>query len=215
MARKRDDHEHDDPLDPGDDEQEAPEASADEPDPADEPDESADDEAGDDSPDDSGEDSADDSGEDSAEASDGEEDISDTPAPSVGPHTKFEKDDPEERLARHEQSSVDAMGLDKRREVIGGSYSPSLARQLTMYGIFIAVVAGIVVGFLVLANNLDQPPEKYADEAPWSQADAKQIPPAPIDFPEYGHPGPGEEPQATPGEQEGAATSESAPDTEQ
>jgi len=210
MARKRDDREHDDPLDPGDDEQEQPASSADEPDeadPADEPDESADDDTADGSPDDSDE--------DSSEASGGEEDISDVTAPSVGPHTKFEKDDPEERLARHEQSSVDAMGLDKRREVIGGSYSPSLARQLTMYGIFIAVVAGIVVGFLILANNLDQPPEKYADEAPWSQADAKQIPPAPIDFPEYGHPGPGEESQATPGEQEGAATSENSADAQQ
>ena len=211
MASKRDDREHDDPLDPGDDEQDELEASADDS----VEDESHDDGdvADEDGDDDNEADSADD---DSSEGSSGgEEDISDVTAPSVGPHTTFEKDDPEERLARHEQSDVDAMGLDKRREVIGGSYSPSLARQASMYGIFIAVVAGIVVGFLVLANNLDQPPEKYADEAPWSQADAKQIPPAPIDFPEYGHPGPGEEPQATPGEQEGAATSESAPDTEQ
>ena len=53
------------------------------------------------------------------------EDLSDTTAPSIGPNTTFEKDDPEERLARHEQSDVDAMGLDKRREVIGGSYSAS------------------------------------------------------------------------------------------
>jgi hypothetical protein len=206
MARKRGDREHDDPLDPGDDEQEEVEASADD---------SADDDGSVDDDDSVDEDDSVDDDDSADESADGEEDISDTPAPSVGPHTKFEKDDPEERLARHDQSSVDAMGLDKRREVIGGSYSPSLGRQLTMYGIFIAVVAGIVVGFLVLANNLDQPPEKYEDLAPWSQADAREIPPAPIDFPEYGHPGPGEEPQATPGEQEGSATSENAPDTEQ
>ena len=90
-----------------------------------------------------------------------------------------------------------------------------MARQLCMYGIFNAVVAGIVVGFLVLANELDKPPAKFEDKAPWSQADAKQVPPAPIDFPEYGHPGPGEEPQATPAEQEDAATSENSSDTGQ
>ncbi len=151
---------------------------------------------------------------DEQRADDGVEDISDTPAPSVGPHTTFSKDTPEERLARHEQSDVDAMGLDKRREVVGGSYSPSIARQLTVYGIVIGVVAAIGFGFYLLAKDLDQPPENYKDEAPWSQADAEQIPPAPIDFPEYGHPGPGESAEATPGETEGAATSENASDVE-
>jgi hypothetical protein len=117
-------------------------------------------------------------------------DISDTPAPSIGPHTVFERDDPEERLARHEQSETDAMGLDKRREVVGGQYSPSLARQLTMYGIFLAVVAAIAVGFIVLAGELDKPPKAYKDEAPWSRADAPNVTPQPIDFPTYGNPGP-------------------------
>jgi hypothetical protein len=131
-------------------------------------------------------------------ADSGETDISDVPAPSVGPHTTFEKDDPKERLARQEQSGVDAMGLDKRREVVGGSYSPSIARQLTTYGIVAAVVGGLAVGFVLLANNLDQAPDKYEDQAPWSQADARQTKPTGIDFPNYGHPGPGESPQATP-----------------
>jgi hypothetical protein len=117
-------------------------------------------------------------------------DISDTPAPSIGPHTVFERDDPEERLARHEQSETDAMGLHKRREVVGGRYSPSLARQLTMYGIFLAVVAAIAVGFIVLAGELDQPPKSYPDKAPWARADAPQVQPQPIDFPAYGNPGP-------------------------
>jgi hypothetical protein len=117
-------------------------------------------------------------------------DISDTPAPSIGPHTVFERDTPEERLARHEQSETDAMGLDKRREVIGGRYSPSLARQLTMYGIFLAVVAAITVGFIILAGELDKPPESYPDKAPWARADAPEVKPQPIDFPAYGNPGP-------------------------
>ncbi len=52
-------------------------------------------------------------------------DISDTPAPSIGPNTTFDKRPAEERLAGHEQSDQDAMGLEKRRQVIGGTYGPS------------------------------------------------------------------------------------------
>lgn len=155
----------------------------------------------------------DESSDEQQSSSGGSEDISDTPAPSVGPHTTFEKRSPEERLARHEQSDKDAMGLDKRREVIGGTYGPTLARQATMYGIFIGVVAAIGIGFYLLAKDLDQPPAKYEDKAPWSQADASQREPAPIDFPRYGHPGPGEQPEATPGEQRGAASSETTADS--
>ena len=104
------------------------------------------------------------------------EDLSDTTAPSIGPNTTFEKDDPEERLARHEQSDVDAMGLDKRREVIGGSYSASFARQVTLYAIVIAVVVGAGIGIKLLADDLDQPPAKVADQAPWTGTDKKPTP---------------------------------------
>jgi hypothetical protein len=102
---------------------------------------------------------------------------SETPAPSIGPHTEIEHEDPEERLARHEQSDVDAMGLDKRREVVGGSYGPSVARQVTMYGIVVAVVIALGIGFKLLADELDEPPKNYEDAAPWSDPDARQIPP--------------------------------------
>jgi hypothetical protein len=128
--------------------------------------------------------------EDTSKKGSGLVDISDTPAPSIGPHTVFERDDPEERLARHEQSETDAMGLHKRREVIGGRYSPSLGRQAAMYGIFLAVAAAITIGFIVLAGELDKPPKAYKDEAPWSRADAPNVTPQPIDFPTYGNPGP-------------------------
>ncbi len=118
------------------------------------------------------------------------QDISDTTAPSIGPDTVIEKEDPEERLARHEQSDVDAMGLDKRREVIGGRYSPSKGRQAAMYGIFIAVVAALAIGFVLAVNAFDQPPETYEDLAPWAQEEAPQVEPPPIDFPRSGNPGP-------------------------
>ena len=106
-------------------------------------------------------------------------DISDTTAPSIGPNTVIEREPPEERLARHEPSDVDAMGLDKRREVVGQSYAPSAGRQLTMYGIFLAVLAALVIGGKLLADKLDQPPDEVKDEAVWTGND---IAPAPIDF---------------------------------
>jgi hypothetical protein len=113
-------------------------------------------------------------------------DISETTAPSIGPHTVIDREPAEDRLARHEQSDVDAMGLDKRREVMGQSYGPSFARQAGMYGIFLAVVAALVIGGKVLADKLDEPPKTNPDVAPWAAADAQQRKPAPIDFPRYG-----------------------------
>jgi len=104
------------------------------------------------------------------------EDLSDTTAPSVGPNTTFDKDDPEERLARHEQSDVDAMGLDKRREVIGGSYSPSAGRQVTLYAIVVLVVAGAAFGLKLLVDDLDQPPAHVQDQAPWTGSKKEPAP---------------------------------------
>jgi hypothetical protein len=118
---------------------------------------------------------------------------SETPAPSIGPNTVIEKEPPEERLSRHEVSQTDAMGLDKRRAVVGGKYSPSIARQATLYGLFIAVTAALVVGFVVLANELDKPPDVYEEAAPWTNS---ETPAAPIDFPQLGEPAP--ETQANP-----------------
>ena len=87
----------------------------------------------------------------------------------------------EDKDRADESHELDAMGLDKRRAVVGGRYSPSIARQATMYGIFLAVVAALVIGFIVLANQIDQPPDKYEDQAPWSQPNAPQTPPAPLE----------------------------------
>lgn len=111
---------------------------------------------------------------------DGPVDISDTPAPSVGPNTTIEREPPEERLAKHEQSDVDAMGLEKRREVVGGSYGASLGRQATLYGGALAVIAILVIGFILLAGELDKAPETIEDQAPWSEPQAAQTPPSEI-----------------------------------
>ena len=102
-------------------------------------------------------------------------------APSLGPNTVIEREPVEERLARHEQSEVDAMGLDKRRPVIGHSYGPSKARQLGLYGIFLAVVVALVIGGVIVIGKLDTPVGKdVPNSAPWSKPGVKQIKPKPI-----------------------------------
>lgn len=114
-----------------------------------------------------------------------ETDAEHIPAPSIGPHTHLEKfhEAPEDRLARHEQSDVDAMGLDKRRPVVGKQYGASFAKQATVYGIALAVIVGLVIGGKLAADELDQGPAVNEDKAPWSAADAQQRPPEAIDFP--------------------------------
>jgi hypothetical protein len=102
-------------------------------------------------------------------------------APSLGPNTVIEREPVEERLARHDQSEVDAMGKDKRRPVVGQSYGPSKTRQLALYGVFLAVLAALVVGGIVLVGKLDTPVGKdVPNSAPWSKAGVKQIQPKPI-----------------------------------
>jgi hypothetical protein len=101
--------------------------------------------------------------------------------PSLGPHTVIEREPVEERLARHEQSEVDAMGLDKRRSVVGQGYGPSKGRQLLVYLGFLAVVAALAVGAIILVNNVDTPVGKHIPcSAPWCKDHPKQIPPKPI-----------------------------------
>lgn len=102
-------------------------------------------------------------------------------APSLGPNTVIEREPVEERLARHEQSEVDAMGKDKRRAVVGKSHGPGAARQLALYGIFLALVAALVVGGFILVGSLDKSVGKdVPNTAPWSKPHAKQIQPKPI-----------------------------------
>ena len=119
---------------------------------------------------------------DATSGSPAELDEGDAPTgPSLGPHTVLEKRRPaEERLAEHDQSGVDAMGKDKRRNVVGVSYGPSRARQASLYGAALAILAVIVIGGKLLADKLDEPPDQIKVEASWAQPDARQIPPKPI-----------------------------------
>lgn len=92
---------------------------------------------------------------------------------------------------RPEGADLDAMGLDKRREVVGGRYRPSPARQAATYGLFLAVLAVLVVGAIIAVNEFDQPSDDYPAAAPWAEESAPQIEPAPLDYPRNGETGPG------------------------
>ena len=48
------------------------------------------------------------------------------------------------------------MGLDKRRGVVGHKYGASFAKQATVYGIFLVVLAALVIGGKLAADELDQ-----------------------------------------------------------
>lgn len=115
-------------------------------------------------------------------------DLSDVTAPSIGPNTTFDVRTAEERLDMDKISDVDAMGLDKRRQVQGKRYGASPAKQALVYGIFVAVVAALVIGGSILASNLDKPSDselQAAEEdppAPWAQETAPQTKPGDIDF---------------------------------
>ena len=77
----------------------------------------------------------------------------------------------------HEPSRVDAMGKDKRRQVIGHAYAPTRARQLTYYGVAIGVVVLLFIGGRIAVDELDKAPDTIENQAPWSQGDSPQAPP--------------------------------------
>ena len=85
--------------------------------------------------------------------------------------------------AKHDSSTVEAMGLDKRRAVMGQRYGASFTKQATVYGIFLAVVVALFIGAKFAIDELDQGPDTIEPEAPWSKPEAEQQPTAPIDFP--------------------------------
>ncbi|HSI79665.1 MAG TPA: hypothetical protein VK919_03335 [Solirubrobacterales bacterium] len=90
------------------------------------------------------------------------------------------------RRIDRDSPDLDALGLDKRRTVVGGSYSPSFARQAGIYGAFLAVVAVLVVGAILAVGALDKPRERETATAPWAQPASEQLSPRPLDFPRNG-----------------------------
>jgi hypothetical protein len=89
-------------------------------------------------------------------------------APSAANIDELEKFEASDEAKRHIPSDVDAMGQDKRRQVVGHSYGPSRRSQI-MFFVAVATVAVVVVGgWLVLVGLFDKPPTHFKDSAPWS-----------------------------------------------
>ena len=81
--------------------------------------------------------------------------------------------DPVERA----RSDLDAMGKDKRRHVMGGTYGPTRTRIFATFATTFAIIGALAIGFYLAAKELDKPPETNAVEAPWAAPDAPQRPP--------------------------------------
>ena len=77
-------------------------------------------------------------------------------------------------------SDVDALGLDKRRRVTGGTYGPTRGRIAARFAIFLAAVVALAVAAKIAVDELDQPPKASPAEAPWAEPDAPQRQPKPL-----------------------------------
>ena len=107
-------------------------------------------------------------------ASESEERIRGT-APSAADITKLDKFEPSEEAKRHKPSDVDAMGHDKRREVVGQGYGPSRRSQIIFFVAVAAVLVVVVGGWLTLVNAFDKPPgDDFPQTAPWSTTPGNQ-----------------------------------------
>jgi hypothetical protein len=103
--------------------------------------------------------------------------------PSMGPHTdvsKFREGREEGLRKAAEASDTDALGREKRRQVVGGTYGMTTGKLVALYAATVAVIAGAAFGLYLLAKDLDQPPEQISQEAPWAGQDAPQREPKPI-----------------------------------
>jgi hypothetical protein len=89
-------------------------------------------------------------------------------APSAPDIEKLEKFEPSEEAKRHEPSDVDAMGQDKRRQVVGHSYGPSKSSQVMFFVAVATILVVVVGGWLALVSAFDNPPEQFSERAPWS-----------------------------------------------
>jgi hypothetical protein len=99
--------------------------------------------------------------------------------PDVTAASADEDDDSEYGGAR---SEVDAMGNDKRREVVGQQYGATVRKRLLVYGGVVGVIVVVVIAFLTVVKGYDNRDVPLKDTAPWTEAGASQAPPRDVDF---------------------------------
>jgi hypothetical protein len=78
--------------------------------------------------------------------------------------------EPSEEAKAHKPSDVDAMGRDKRREVVGHSYGPSRRSQLLFFVAVGVVLFVLIGGWITLVSIFDQTPAHFPDKAAWSKS---------------------------------------------
>jgi hypothetical protein len=93
-------------------------------------------------------------------------------APSAANIDELEKFEASDEAKAHEPSTVDAMGQDKRRQVVGHSYGPPLRNQIMFYEAVAAVLVVIVGGWFLLVGIFDKAPSRIPNTAPWSTTPA-------------------------------------------
>ncbi len=127
----------------------------------------------------------------SDDAADARKDVSNTTAPSIGPNTVIDRSDersaeevreesPEDPETGKREIDLDAMGHDKRRQVVGKSYGASVGKQVAVYAIFVAAVVAAAIGVKALVDHFDTGPSANEHSAPWAQPGAPQKPPKPL-----------------------------------
>ncbi len=80
------------------------------------------------------------------------------------------------------RSDIDAMGNDKRRDVVGKQYGASRKKKLAIYGGVLGFIAVLVIVFLTVVTNYDEREVPLEDTAPWTDAGASQTAPRDVDF---------------------------------
>lgn len=95
-------------------------------------------------------------------------------APSAADIDALQKMEASDEAKAHRPSDLDAMGQDKRRQVIGHAYGPSRKSQVVFFVAVAAVLVVVVGGWLVAVAAFDQPADSYADKAPWSDPNTPQ-----------------------------------------
>lgn len=88
----------------------------------------------------------------------------------------------EESRGEERNPDLDAMGNDKRRQVIGQQYGATVRKRLLVYGAFVAVVVVAVIVFLTVVDSYDNREIELKDTAPWTEAGATQAAPRDVDF---------------------------------
>jgi hypothetical protein len=79
-------------------------------------------------------------------------------------------------------SDLDAMGNDKRRQVIGQQYGATVRKRLLVYGAFVGVLVVAIIAFLTIVSGYDNRDMELEDTAPWTQAGALGSAPRDVDF---------------------------------